>query len=74
MKLRETRTIHLSIRVVSRDFLARDVALTQATAAGMRLARTELANRGFSIWNSSVDVVNEGNVDVDAVPEVARHV
>lgn len=74
MKRRSTRTIHLNIRVISRDFLARDAALEQAKHAAMRVARTEFADRGFTIWSSDINTVDEGDMDADALPEVARHV
>lgn len=74
MKRRSTRTIRLEIRVVSRDFLARDVALEATTRMAVRVARTAFADAGFSIWSSDINTVDEGDVDMDAVPEVARHV
>jgi len=40
----------------------------------MRLARTEFADRGFPIWSSDISTINEGDVDADIAPEVARHV
>ncbi len=73
MKKRDTRTIRLEIRVTSRDFRTREVALRQAKHTAMRLARTTLANRGFTIWSSDITTVDEGSVDTDTKPEVARH-
>ena len=73
MKVRDTRTIRLAIRVTSRDFRVRDKQLKSATLTAMRVARTALADAGFSIWSSDVDTVSEGTVDTDVKPEVARH-
>ncbi len=73
MKARDTRTINLTIRVTSRNFLARYASLEQARHAAMRLARTEFADRGFAIWSSDITTVDEGTVDTDTKPEVARH-
>ncbi len=73
MKVRDTRTIRLTIRVTSRDFRVRDEQLKSAEATAMRLARTALADAGFSIWSTNIDTVSEGTVDTDDKPEVARH-
>ncbi len=73
MKQRSTRTIRLEIRVTSRDFLARYGALESARLTAMRVARTAFADAGFPIWSSDSTTVDEGKVDTDTKPEVARH-
>lgn len=74
MKARDTRTIHLAIRVTSRDFLARYASLDKARHTAMRVARTAFADAGFPIWSSEITTADEGSVDTDTKPEVARHV
>lgn len=74
MKARDTRTIRLTIRVTSRNFLARYGSLESARLTAMRVARTAFADAGFPIWSSEIITVDEGSVDTDTKPEVARHV